>query len=87
MPRVFWVVPLFGAGIGGLIILWTLVAATSAPQETAGFAMAVAFAVIPYCFILAVEKMDPPGQVQPPKQESRRKPPEKKEEPSVYEIP
>lgn len=50
-----WVVTLVGAVVGGLIFIGTTFGAKSAPQEAAGYAMAVACVVIPYVFTRACE--------------------------------
>lgn len=52
--RLVFVLPLIGAIIGSLIILLTMAASGSAPQEAAGYAMAAAFAVVPYVFAKAI---------------------------------
>lgn len=52
--RLVFVLPLIGALIGSLIILLTLAASGSAPQEAAGYAMAAAFAVVPYVLAKAI---------------------------------
>jgi hypothetical protein len=41
--------------IGGLYFLLTFAIAKSAPQEAAGFAGALSFAVIPYCLLRGFE--------------------------------
>ncbi len=61
MKDFFWIVALVGAALGGLVVLWTLNAAGSAPQEAAGFAMGLALAAIPYCLARAVEKLSGRG--------------------------
>lgn len=48
---------LIGAVIGGIQLGFTLLFADSAPQQAAGAAMAMAWAVLPYCFARALEKM------------------------------
>ena len=45
---------MLSAVLAGLALLVTLVGARTAPQEAAGFAMAVAIAVVPYVFVRAV---------------------------------
>jgi hypothetical protein len=59
MKTFSYILTIIGTLIGGTILLFTLLA-DSAPQQGAGAAMAVAWAVIPYCFARAVEKI---GQV------------------------
>lgn len=46
----FWLIALLGSLVGGLIMVVTLSSSNGAPQEAAGAAIAVGFAVIPYCF-------------------------------------
>ncbi len=57
MDRILWLLPIFGALIGALITITTLLSATSAPQEAAGYAMACAFAIVPYVLVRAVMAM------------------------------
>ena len=57
MGKILWLLPIFGAIIGALIILTTMMGASSAPQEAAGYAMACAFAVVPYVLVRAVMAM------------------------------
>ncbi len=45
-----------GAGIGTLFLLVALFGSSGAPQQAAGAAMAVAFVVIPYCVLSAVQR-------------------------------
>lgn len=52
-----WVATMVGALIGGLMFMDTLMRATSAPQQSAGAAIAVAWAVLPYCFARAVSEI------------------------------
>lgn len=51
-----YILTMIGTAIGGFTLLMTM-AADSAPQQAAGAAMAVAWAVIPYCFARCVEKI------------------------------
>lgn len=48
---------LIGSLLGGIIILLTISQAGSAPQEAAGYAMACAFAVVPYVLARSVGMM------------------------------
>ena len=48
--NIFWLIALLGSLVGGLIMVVTLSSSNGAPQEAAGAAIAVGFAVIPYCF-------------------------------------
>lgn len=58
--RFVFVLPLIGAIIAVLITLGTLVMTNSAPQEAAGYAMACAFAVVPYVLARSLQIMDQP---------------------------
>ena len=53
--KALWVLTLIGAVFGGLTIVITLGASSSAPQEAAGFAMACALAIVPYVFARAAQ--------------------------------
>lgn len=53
--RFFWVLTLLSCLAAGLIMLLTMASGGSAPQEAAGYAMACAFAVVPYVFTRAAE--------------------------------
>jgi len=57
MGKGIWLLPIFGALIGGLLVVLTAVGAKSAPQEAAGYAMALAFAVVPYVLARSVMAM------------------------------
>lgn len=57
MGRALFFLPLIGAIIGGLILLFTLAGAKGAPQEAAGAAIALAVAVIPYVFCRSIQLM------------------------------
>lgn len=43
------VMAFLGAVLGGIILFLTMAGSRGAPQEAAGAAIAIAFAVIPYC--------------------------------------
>lgn len=53
-----------GTLIGGFTLFNTVMFADSAPQQSAGATMALAWAVVPYCFARAIEKLtnEPPPQ-------------------------
>lgn len=57
MKLVAWVLCLMFSIIAGLVLLAGLMTATSAPQQGAVAAIAVAIAVIPYCFAKAVSEL------------------------------
>lgn len=63
--QIVYVFPLIGAIIAVLITLGTLVMTNSAPQEAAGYAMACAFAVVPYVLARSIHIMyeDSPGKL------------------------
>jgi len=63
--RFVYVFPLIGAIIAVLITLGTVVMTNSAPQEAAGYAMACAFAVVPYVLARSIHIMyeDSPGKL------------------------
>lgn len=54
---VFWGISLLGAGLGIIEFVGTLSGASSAPQQAAGAAMAVCWAVIPYVIARAVSEI------------------------------
>lgn len=49
------IITYIGCALGALMLLGTF-AASGAPQEAAGAAMAVAFCVIPYCITATVQR-------------------------------
>ena len=57
MQTFLWILVIIGSILGGLAFFIGLSAANSAPQEAAAAAIAVAFAVIPYCLARAVSEM------------------------------
>jgi hypothetical protein len=63
--RFVFVFPLIGAIIATLITLATIIMTNSAPQEAAGYAMACAFAVVPYVLARSIHIMheDSPGRL------------------------
>ena len=50
-----------GSVIGGLLIFITLGSAKGAPQEAAGAAIGLSFAIIPYCLARAVSEIQRRG--------------------------
>lgn len=56
VSKLMWAGVLGGTLIGGFQLLGTL-AATSAPQQAAGAAMAAAWAIIPYVFARACDEL------------------------------
>jgi hypothetical protein len=52
-----YILVIIGTLIGGFTFFDTMISAESAPQQSAGAAMALAWAVLPYCFARAVEKI------------------------------
>lgn len=57
MKNIIWIFPLLGALAGGVIILATMGLSKGAPQEAAGYAMACAFAVVPYVLARSIAAM------------------------------
>ena len=55
--RIVYLLPIIGAIAAMLVIVLILGGARTAPQEAAGYAMACAFAVVPYVFARAVISM------------------------------
>lgn len=62
--RIVFLLPLIGAIIGALIVMLTIASGGSAPQEAAGYAMACAFAVVPYVLARSIQIMYEDSQVQ-----------------------
>lgn len=57
MKTFFWIFPLLGSLIAGVVVFFTATLAKGAPQEAAGYAMACAFAVVPYVLARSVAAM------------------------------
>jgi hypothetical protein len=55
------IITILGCVCRGFILVGTFLTATGAPQQGAGAALAVALAVIPYCFVRAVESWAEPS--------------------------
>lgn len=53
--KALWSLAILGSIAGGLVAIATLATASSAPQEAAGMAIALAAAVIPYCLARACQ--------------------------------
>lgn len=62
--RIVFLLPLIGAIIGAPIVMLTIASGGSAPQEAAGYAMACAFAVVPYVLARSIQIMYEDSQVQ-----------------------
>lgn len=56
--KAIWILPIIGALLGALVFLFTISVAKGSPQEAAGFAMAMALAVIPYVLARAIQEMN-----------------------------
>lgn len=57
MKTTFWLLSLLGSLAAGVIIFLTMTMAKGAPQEAAGYAMACAFAVVPYVLARSIAAM------------------------------
>ena len=57
IERVLWALTAIGAMLGILQMVMTSSTAESAPQQAAGFAMAIAYAVIPYVLARAAQEL------------------------------
>lgn len=55
MRSFIYAMPIIGSIAGTIVILMTMIGSRSAPQEAAGYAMACAFAVVPYVFARAMD--------------------------------
>jgi hypothetical protein len=55
MIKLLWVITLLCALIAGAVLALTVLAASGAPQQAAGAAIALAVAVIPYVLTRAAE--------------------------------
>ena len=53
--KFFWFLTIAGCAAGGLVLFVTLATASGAPQEASGAAVAVEFAVIPYCLTRSLQ--------------------------------
>ena len=53
--KVLWWLTIIGVAAGTLTLLSAFAESTSAPQQAAGAAVAVAFVALPYCFARAIE--------------------------------
>jgi hypothetical protein len=60
--RAVWILPLLGSIIAGFQFLDSLLEAKSAPQQAAGAAMAICWAVLPYVFARAAESLSGPAE-------------------------
>ncbi|PBI78956.1 hypothetical protein [Rahnella victoriana] len=57
--KALWVIALICGVIGFVQGVLSVFAANSAPQQAAGAAMGIAWAVIPYCICRAIQQMKP----------------------------
>ena len=58
MEKPAWIAVIVGAVLGALTLLGGIFGANSAVQESAAFALAIAFAIIPYCFARALSEIE-----------------------------
>ena len=57
LSRIVWLLPILGALCGGAVGFFTLLAASGAAQQAAGYAMACALAVVPYVLARGLDEM------------------------------
>lgn len=57
MEKAAWIATIVGCVLGALTLLGGLFGGDTAVQEAAAFALAAAFAVIPYCLARALSEM------------------------------
>ena len=57
--KILWVISLLCSAIGFIEGILGVFGAQSAPQQAAGAAMGVAWAVIPYCICSAIQQLRP----------------------------
>lgn len=57
MRKFLWVVTVICSLLGALTAIFGIASANGAPQEAAVAAIAIAFAVIPYCLARAVSEL------------------------------
>lgn len=57
--KFLWVISIICGAIGFMQGIVGVFVAVSAPQQAAGAAMGVAWAVIPYCIVRAIQQMRP----------------------------
>ena len=63
LARICFVGAGFGAIIGLMEFVNVMTHSESAPQQAGGYAGAIAWAAIPYCFARCVEKVFAPGSI------------------------
>lgn len=52
-----WLLPIFGVAFGLLILVGGIASATGAPQEAVIISLALACAILPYCFARAITEI------------------------------
>lgn len=57
MNKNLWIAVMVGCAFGFLTLLRVLLFAESAPQEAAGAGIALAYSIIPYCFVRALQEL------------------------------
>jgi hypothetical protein len=57
MNKNLWIAVIVGCGLGFFTLLKVLFLADSAPQQAAGAGIALAYSIIPYCLIRAVQEL------------------------------
>jgi len=58
MHSVFWALAGLGSLVGGVMFFFALLTSNGAPQQAAGAALALGFAVLPYVFARAFDEMN-----------------------------
>jgi hypothetical protein len=53
-----WGLTMLGSLIGGVVFFFALLTSNGAPQEAAGAALAIGFAVLPYVFARAFDELN-----------------------------
>ena len=57
LQKILWIVAFLSAIFGAIEFMGNMSAAESAPQQAAGAAMALCYAVIPYCLARALQEL------------------------------
>lgn len=87
MYGLFGGLTVLGGLCGGFVFFTTLVSAQSAPQQAAGMAIAIAFAVIPYCVFRVAAEGDTRNRLDSIYREIKAQNPQPPSAPSVPAMP